>query len=139
MDKNVVLTVVKPYIGSRDLITFKSYLDKVSDEKAQEFVRRIPAMNGLKNPVLALMLCFVLLGLGRIYIKSYGFLAIELIIMFFFFISYIGFRMTYSKLYAFLFLASLAGIFIYFLFNVFTIMNHTRERNLEILLDELRR
>lgn len=137
MNKNVILMAVKPYIGDKNLITFKSHLDKLNDEKAQEFVRKIPAINGLKNPIVALILSFLCLGLGRIYIKSFGFLAVELFLILSLIISTISINESNKENLAILFFASLICLPVYAMIDIFTIMGHTREKNLAILLDEL--
>lgn len=144
MDKNTILTMSVNSLTKDGFDEFSSALDRLTPEKFKQFSDKFLTIK-LKSTLTAFLLTFFLrfIGLefiGRFYIKDYKFGSVVLIL------NIIGMILNfytyplnnYKDYYSNPFIVAISIIsLIIWIYNLVTIAKKTKERNLEILLDEL--
>lgn len=136
MDKNSIMLFVSPQLSKKGCLIFEEALDS-ADEKRVELFSNVLPMVRFKNPILALVLEFFLIGIGRLYIGNIKFALFiwALYISFFFLKLNMIFDPAY-QIYLLLFVAIAA--LVTWIYDIVTIFFHAKQKNLEILLNNLK-
>lgn len=139
MDKQIVLAYISNYLKYDDFVILKSNINLADEAQISNFSKQLPYI-GLKNPILAFSLLFLLPLAGRIYIKDYRFIAFSLIFPFCLFFSIFG--IFYTKVsggfFYYLLIISIVGVLVVWIYNLCTIIGDTKKFNFEILRKHLK-
>lgn len=139
MDRNSILLYLSKFLNNEGCARVKPLLNLANDQQLEKINEKLPFLN-LKNPILALILefSFGALCVGRFYIKDYKTVAIVWVFAFCMFFSLLAFRITGSSISACAFLLFVLVFFIVWAWDLITIMKHTKEKNADTVLANLK-
>lgn len=136
MDKNSIMLFVSPQLSKKGCLIFEEALDS-ADEKRVELFSNVLPMVRFKNPILALVLELLLSGIGRLYIGNIKFaLFIWALYLSFFFLRLNTVFSPMYQVYIFLFVS--LAVLVTWVYDIVTIFFHAKQKNLEILLNNLK-